>query len=279
MFKKNLVLLAAILVLGLGALSSCSDDPPPAPAPAPAAPAPSAPPPAPKPVPGKVYINGIDADFPPFAYVGPDGQPTGFDVDAIDWIANEFGFKVEHHPMEWSGIVASLKDGKIDMIASGLSVTEERATQINFSLHYWTIKQVILGPADYNLSAEEALKAGLKIGVQAGTSDAKAMADTNGKDGRKYELVEYSSSALAAQDVANGRIDAAVMNDAPAAEASKQLGHKIVGSAGIPDEAFAVGVNKADANTLKMVNEGLTKLMADPYWQELIDKYKPGEVH
>jgi polar amino acid transport system substrate-binding protein len=175
--------------------------------------------------------------------------------------------------------VTSLKDGKIDMIASGLSVTEERATQINFSLHYWTIKQVIIAAGDFKLSAPEALKAGLKIGVQAGTSDAKAMADTNGQDGRKYELVEYASSALAAQDVANGRINAAVMNDAPAAEAVNKLGLKLIGSAGIPDEAFAVGVNKKDENTLKLINEGLTKLMADPYWQELIEKYKPGEVH
>ena len=254
MFKKALVLLTLFLAASIPALAQTPD-------------------------PNKVYINGIDADFPPFAYVGPDGQPTGFDVDAMNWIAKQYGFKVEHQPMEWSGIVASLKDGKIDMIASGLSVTAERATQINFSLHYWTIKQVILAPADYKLSAEEARKAGLKIGVQSGTSDAKAMADTNGKDGRKYELVEYSSSALAAQDVANGRIDAAVMNDAPAAEASKKLGLKIIGSAGIPDEAFAVGINQNDENTLKMINEGLTKLMADPYWQELITKYNPGEVH
>ena len=227
----------------------------------------------------KVYINGIDADFPPFAYVGPDGQPTGFDVDAINWIAKQAGFKVEHQPMEWSGIVTSLKDGKIDMIASGLSVTEERAAQINFSLNYWVIKQVILAKPDFTMSAEEALKAGLKIGVQAGTSDAKAMADTNGTNGRKYELVEYASPALAAQDVANGRIDAAVMNDAPAAEAVNKLGLKIIGSAGIPDESFAVGVNKKDDKTLKLINDGLTKLMADPYWKELIAKYKPGEVH
>ena len=227
----------------------------------------------------KVYINGIDANFPPFAYVGPDGTPTGFDVDALNWIANKMGFKVEHQPMEWSGIVASLKARKIDMIASGLSVTEERAKQIDFSLPYWTITQVVVVPKDSPLTAETAVKSGLKIGVQAGTSDAKMMANTNNKDGRKYELVEYASSALAAQDVMNGRIDAAVMNDAPAAEAAAKLEVKVVGPAGIPDEHFAVGINKDDPVTLEMINNGLTQLMADPYWQELIAKYKPGEVH
>jgi len=254
MLKKILPLLALFLVANVPALAQTPD-------------------------PNKTYINGIDSNFPPFAYVGPDGRPTGFDVDAIDWIAKQFGFKVEHQPMEWSGIVASLKDGKIDLIASGLSVTEERKTQINFSEPYWIIKQVVVAPADTKLTAWEAVSTGLKIGVQAGTSDAKAMAGANGRDGRKYELVEYANSALAAQDVANGRLAAAVMNDAPAADAAGKLGLKILGSAGIPDEFFAVGVKKEDGNTLKMINAGLAKLMADPFWQELIDKYKPGEVH
>ncbi len=129
----------------------------------------------------KVYINGIDANFPPFAYVGPDGKPTGFDVEAMDWIAKEMGFQVKHQPMEWSGIVASLKARKIDMISSGLSVTAERAAQIDFSKPYWTIKQVVVVPKDSDLTVEKVMTGGLKIGVQSGTSDAKAMADTNGK--------------------------------------------------------------------------------------------------
>lgn len=228
---------------------------------------------------GKVYINGIDANFPPFAYVGSDGKPTGFDVEAMDWIAAKMGFKVSHQPMEWSGIVASLKAHKIDMISSGLSVTPARAEQISFSSPYWVVKQVVVVPAKSDLTVEKVLASGLKIGVQAGTSDAKAMAETNGQDGRKYELVEYNSSALAAQDVLNGRIEAAVMNDAPAASAAAKIAVKIIGEAGIPNEEFAVGVAKDDPETLKMVNEGLKLLMADPFWNELVEKYKPGEVH
>jgi len=250
MFKKMIVLTALIMLLSVPALAQ-----------------------------EKVYVNGIDANFPPFAYIGPDGKATGFDVDAMNWMAKEMGFKVEHKPMEWSGIVASLKARKIDMISSGLSKTEERAAQIDFSTPYWDIKQVVVVPKDSDLTVEKALSTGLRIGVQSGTSDAKAMADTNGQDGRKYELVEYPSSALAAQDVLNGRVDAAVMNDAPAAAAAAKIDVKIIGDAGIPSEVFAIGVAKDDPETLKLVNEGLAKLMADPYWQELIEKYKPGEVH
>ena len=74
----------------------------------------------------KKYINGIDANFPPFAYVDKTGKPAGLDIDAVDWIAKKLGFEVEHKPMDWNGIVASLTNNKIDFIASGLSVTSER---------------------------------------------------------------------------------------------------------------------------------------------------------
>jgi polar amino acid transport system substrate-binding protein len=77
----------------------------------------------------KEYINGIDANFPPFAYVDKNGVPAGFDVDAVNWIAEKLGFKVKHRPMEWSGIIASLEAKKIDFIASGLSVTEETGSE------------------------------------------------------------------------------------------------------------------------------------------------------
>ena len=57
----------------------------------------------------KVYINGIDANFPPFAYVDKSGNPDGFDVKALGWIAKEMGFKVKHQPMDWDGIIPSLE--------------------------------------------------------------------------------------------------------------------------------------------------------------------------
>ena len=138
---------------------------------------------------------------------------------------------------------------------------------------------MVVVPKDSQLTLEQALSTGLKIGVQAGTSDAKAMADTNGQSGRKYELVEYPNSALAIQDVLNGRLGAAVMNDPPAADAATKTAVKIIGPAGIPEEVFGVGVAKDDPATLELINEGLALLMADPYWSELIAKYKPGEVH
>ena len=75
----------------------------------------------------KVLINGIDANYPPFAYVDQSGKPGGFDVDAVDWIAAKMGFKVKHMPVDWDGIIPNLLAKKIDFICSGMTITAERA--------------------------------------------------------------------------------------------------------------------------------------------------------
>jgi polar amino acid transport system substrate-binding protein len=121
----------------------------------------------------KVYINGIDANYPPFAFVDKSGNPDGFDVKALDWIAKEMGFKVKHVPMDWDGIVPSLKTKKIDIVASGMSITDERKKQVNFTVPYWKIKQVLVAKKDSKITVEKALADGNKVGVQRGTSEAK----------------------------------------------------------------------------------------------------------
>lgn len=65
-------------------------------------------------------INGIDANYPPFAYVD-DGKPAGFDVDSMNWIAKKMGLPWSK-PMDWDGIIPALLAKKIDMVCSGMSI-------------------------------------------------------------------------------------------------------------------------------------------------------------
>ncbi|MBW6486321.1 MAG: ABC transporter substrate-binding protein [Syntrophobacterales bacterium] len=222
----------------------------------------------------KVYINGIDANFPPFAYVDKAGNPDGFDVKALDWIAKEMKFKVKHQPMDWDGIIPSLKAKKIDIVASGMSITEERKKQVDFTNAYWKIKQVLVAKKDAAVTAEKALADGNKIGVQRGTTEAKWI-DENmlKKGGKKFELVQYDSAPMAIEDVVNGRIIAAAMDDAPALDAVKKKPVKILGGFGMKDEEFGYAVRKEDKEFLKKLNDGLKKLMKSPYWAELKKTY------
>jgi polar amino acid transport system substrate-binding protein len=222
----------------------------------------------------KVYINGIDANFPPFAFIDKSGNPDGFDVKALDWIAKEMGFKVKHQPMDWDGIVPSLTTKKIDIVASGMSITDERKKQVNFTVPYWKIKQVLVAKKDAKLTPEQAMSAGNKIGVQRGTTEAKWI-DENliKKGGKKFELVQYDSAPLAVEDVVNGRIIAAAMDDAPAIDAAKKKPVKIIGGFGMKDEDFGYAIRKEDKEFYAKVNDGLKKLMKSPYWEELKKTY------
>jgi polar amino acid transport system substrate-binding protein len=222
-------------------------------------------------------VNGIDANFPPFAYIDKTGKPSGFDVEAMDLVAKEIGVEVSHQPIEWDGIITSLLTKKIDIIASGMSITEERAKKVDFSIPYWVIKQVMVTKKDSPLTIDDLLSTKKTIGVQQGTSEAKWLKDQAAEKGWNFELRYYSSSPLAVEDVLNGRIDAAAMDDAPAKDAVSKKAVQIVGTFGMHDEEFGYAVRKDDKELLEKVNKALAKLMASPKWDELIKKYELGK--
>jgi len=220
-------------------------------------------------------INGIDANFPPFAYIDKNGNPDGFDVQAVNWIAKEMGFKVTHKPIDWDAIIPTLRAKKIDLIAAGMSITEKRREQVNFTNPYWIITQVLVVPKDSTLTLDQVLSSGNKVGVQRGTTEAKWIQENLiKKEGKDFELVMYDSAPLSVEDVVNGRVVGAAMDDAPAKDAVKKKPVKILGRFGMPDEEFGYAVRKEDTELLDTLNEGLRRLMESPYWEELKVKYE-----
>jgi polar amino acid transport system substrate-binding protein len=220
----------------------------------------------------KVLINGIDANYPPFAYVDQSGKPSGFDVDAVDWIAAKMGFKVKHVPVDWDGIIPNLLAKKIDFICSGMTITEERAQKVNFTAPYWEVKNVFVTKKDSALKADDIYASDVTVGMQAGTSEAKWMVDAKAKEGWKFNIKYYDSAPMAIEDLVNGRIDAAGMNYPPARDAEKKKPVQIIGVFG-EVEAFGAAVRKEDTDLLDKLNKGFELLKADPYWDELIEKH------
>lgn len=260
---KRLALVAA-LVLGL-AMVACQKAPEKAPEKAAEKPAAEE----------KTIINGIDGGgFPPYAFVDKEGKTVGFDVEAIEWIGKKMGFKVKHQPVEWSAIIPALEAKKIDVIASGMSATAERAQRVNFSDPYYKVTQVLVVKADNKLTLEQMLTSGKKLGVQRGTVTAKYLEDLSKKPGMKFKLVQYDSTDLAMQDLPVGRIDGSGMDNTIAKDVlKKDKNTKVVGTFDAPAENYGYAVRKDDAELLKKINEGLKLLMADPHWQELKKKY------
>ncbi|MDL2210370.1 ABC transporter substrate-binding protein [Desulfovibrio sp. OttesenSCG-928-O18] len=223
------------------------------------------------------YINGIDANYPPFAYVDKAGKPAGFDVDSMDWIAKKMGFTVSHKPMDWNTIIPDLLAKKIDMVCSGMSISPERAARVTFSAPYFTIQKVLVVRTKSSLTRDQILTGKKKLGVQRGTNEAEWLDKNRDKNNWNYELRYYDSAPMAVEDLVNGRIDAAGIDSAPANDAIHKAKKpvKIVGEFADSDE-FGVAMRNEDKELHGLINEGYKLLRADPYWEQLQEKYLSG---
>ena len=132
---------------------------------------------------GKKFVNGIDANYPPFAFVDNKGTPSGFDIEAMDWVAHKMGFTVEHRPMDWDGIIPSLLAKKIDMVCSGMSISPERKARVTFAEPYWSIRKYLLVLQKSDLTQETLMTGKKTLGVQSGTNEAEWLKQHNGKNG------------------------------------------------------------------------------------------------
>lgn len=223
---------------------------------------------------GKTYINGIDANYPPFAFVNEIGTPSGFDVESMNWIAAKMGFTVKHQPMDWDGIIPALLAKKIDMVCSGMSISPERTARAHFSEPYWTIRKVFIAKKGSDLTPEKVFNGKkMRLGVQRGTNEHEMLQTYQKDKGYTYELRFYDSGPMAVEDLLNGRVDAVGLDSAPAEDAIRK-GKAIqqIGTFG-PEDLFGVALRKDDAELAKLVNEGYKLLKADPYWNELQEKF------
>lgn len=223
----------------------------------------------------KTYINGIDPKYPPFTFTDKSGKLEGFDIDSINWIAKQMGFKVVHQPIKWDEVIPILKSKKIDMVASGMSIDEPRKKEVNFSTVYYKTVMVMVAKENCSVMPDKTMEPNVKWGVQQGTPEAHWIQDNLIEDkGMTFKLMPFDSAPTIMQNIMNGNIDIAAISRSTADEfLHKGMSIKIIGRYGQPDDLTAYAVRKDDPQLLATLNEGLKRLMASPYWNELKAKY------
>jgi polar amino acid transport system substrate-binding protein len=212
--------------------------------------------------PSKMVI-ATDATFPPMEMVDTSKAIVGFDVDLMNAAAKAGGFTVEFKNTAWAGIFAGLDNGSYDAIMSSVTITDERKKTYDFSMPYINAGQILVVRAETNGVTTLADLKGKKVGAQIGTTGAFEIDKV--KDADKIEEKTYDQIGLAFADLANGRIDAVVIDTPVAANYALQTPEykgklKIVGEQ-FTQEYYGVVVKKGNKKILDVINAGLKKVL------------------
>ncbi|MCR5778039.1 MAG: basic amino acid ABC transporter substrate-binding protein [Lachnospiraceae bacterium] len=222
---------------------------------------------------GETLIVGTNAAFPPFEYVGDDGQPDGFDVALIKAIGEKIGANVEIQDMEFDSLVSSIGN-KIDMAIAGMTVTEERKNMVDFSEPYYEAVQSVIIPKDAAISSAEDLK-GAAIGTQLGTTGNFLAEDIEGAS-----VSTYNKGVDAVNDLINGRVDCVIIDKNPAEVFGAQFADKLTVLPGsqfdFEVENYAIALPKGNTELADKVNAALADLKADGTYDKLVSEYIDG---
>lgn len=223
----------------------------------------------------ETYTVGVEAAFPPWAYVEA-GEFKGIAIDAIRAIAENQGFEVEIRDLPWPSLIPALSAGKIDILATGLTVTEERTEVIDFTIPWWESNNVVLIPEDSEKNVFTAVCCGATVGVQGGSSQ-QAWLEGNVTSHMDTELATYDSYVTAVKDMLIGRIDS-VITDATTAQSFIEAGRpiKIAGKI-FTRKPLALAVTEGDPKgLLDDLNQGIMAIAESGKWEEIVHKYIPG---
>lgn len=216
---------------------------------------------------GKVIVMGTNAEFPPFEYREGD-EVLGFDVEIAKKVAEKLGAELQIEDMLFEGLIPALEAGKIDFIAAGMSVTEERKQNVDFSNGYYEASQVIIVTKDNeDIKGPEELK-NKKIGVQLGTTG-----DNEAQSIEGAEVVKFNAGFAAIMDLQNGKVDAVVLDSEPAKNFAAQNDQIKILDVELTQEEYAIATKKGNTELISAVNSVLEEMKSNGEYDELVKKY------
>lgn len=216
-------------------------------------------------------ILGFDDTFVPMGFKGDDGKYTGFDIELAEEISKKLGKKIEYQPIDWTMKESELKNGNIDFIWNGFSITDERKKELDFTKAYLKNKQIIITLKDSDIKTKEDLN-GKVVAAQDQSSAVDAIGDY--KDNFK-ELVTFSTNDEALRDLEAGRCDAVVADEVLSKYYINLKGadnYKVLED-NFGEEEYAVGVRKGDKELIDAWNKAYDQLVKDGTASELSKKW------
>ena len=203
-----------------------------------------------------------EAGFAPYEYY-ENGEIVGVDIDIAKEIAKYLGKELVIKDVSFDSIINEVKSGKSDFGAAGISYTEERAKEVDFTIDYSISKQVIIVKEGINKIDNLDNK---RIALQLGS-----VADSYVTKNYKNATVIRQKKYLAAiEDLKNDKVDLVIMDELPAKEILKNNPGLVVLNQELFTDKYGMVVRKGNDELLKAINKVLSDLIADGKIEEYV---------
>ena len=214
---------------------------------------------------GETLTMATEATFPPYEFLR--GQDiAGIDVEICRAVAQRLGKQFRAENMDFDSVIPAVISGKADLAAAGITITEDRKKNVDFSVPYVTTGIVVIYKKSDPFKDASQLK-GKKIGVQSGTtSDAYVLEQL------KQEPERYKTSSEACAALMSGRCAFVIADIDPAKNCVKGEDSLAI-SDFLSSESYAVAVAKGRADLLSAVNETIAAVKADGRLEKWVADY------
>lgn len=218
-----------------------------------------------------VLVMATNAEFPPYEY-HEGNEIVGIDAEIAAAIAEKMGCTLEIEDIAFDSIIAEVSSGKADMGLAGMTVTEERKQNVDFSDTYAHSSQVIIVPEGSEITSVDALS-GLTVGVQTGTTG-----DLYASDDEAIGSVErYAKGMEAVMALQQNKVDAVIIDRATAQAFLSEVEGLTIVDESYTDEDYAAAIRKGNQALLDNVNKALAELKADGTLDAIVAKYITAE--
>ena len=196
-----------------------------------------------------------EASFPPYEFLRGQ-EVVGIDVEICRAVAERMGKEFQCETVDFDSVIPAVVSGKADLAAAGITITEDRKKNVDFSIPYVKTGIVVISKKSNPFTNVEQLK-GKKIGVQSGTTSENYVVND-----LKQEPERLRSPAEAVAGLKAGRCDFVIADIDPAkncvkGEADLQL------SDFITSEEYAIAIRKGQPELLAAINATITELKAN----------------
>lgn len=220
-------------------------------------------------------VVGSSATYPPFAYETPSKEIAGFDVDVIRAVAQKAGLTIRLVNTPFTGVFASLNNGDLDLIVSGVTINDRRRQSYDFTRPYFEARQLIAVRNDSTVKSLQDL-AGKKIGVVTGSTGDDVASRTFGKT--SPNIRRFDTTPLIIAELAAFGVDAAIGdNGVIAYRVQERKDLKTVNDPAFPKEYFGIVVKQGNTALRDALNKGLAAIIADGSYAQIYRKWFKAE--